>query len=158
MREKMLGLLSISRRDSFVLLKRWDANSHTALPKLKMKRFQMIILKMKIIWKTTQQPWRKMTKTNLTIEMTSECQGCGQFPDEFECVLFSDRFFSECVKKDHMKNLHYCLNCGDDVVWLEWSTKRTVSCTLFLRVFMLGMEFWWRIFRRGCAGDIMGLF
>ena len=46
----------------------------------------------------------------------SDCQGCGQFPDEFECDECSDIFCSECVQKDHMKNLHYCLNCGDDVV------------------------------------------
>ena len=45
-----------------------------------------------------------------------DCQGCGQFPDEFMCVECSGRFCSECILQDHMKNLHYCLNCGDDDV------------------------------------------
>ena len=46
----------------------------------------------------------------------SDCQGCGQFPYEFECDECSDRFCSECVQKDHMTNLHFYLNCGDDDV------------------------------------------
>ena len=45
----------------------------------------------------------------------SDCQGCGHFPDEFECVECGDGFCSKCVNKDHMKNVHYCLNCEDDV-------------------------------------------
>ena len=45
----------------------------------------------------------------------NDCQGCGQFPVEFECVECSGRFCSECVNKEHMKNVHYCLNCEDDV-------------------------------------------
>ena len=47
----------------------------------------------------------------------SDCQGCGQFPDEFECVECGDRFCSKCVNKDHMKDVHYCLNCEDDVAF-----------------------------------------
>jgi hypothetical protein len=46
----------------------------------------------------------------------SDCQGCGQFPEEFECVQCTDRFCSKCMIKDHMKNVHYCLNCEDDVI------------------------------------------
>lgn len=44
-----------------------------------------------------------------------DCQGCGQFPSEFECVKCDGRYCSECISKDHMQNLHYCLNCEDDV-------------------------------------------
>ena len=36
----------------------------------------------------------------------SDCQGCGQFHDEFECVECGDRFCSKCVN---------CLYCEDDV-------------------------------------------
>ena len=46
----------------------------------------------------------------------SDCQGCGQFPDEVECVECGGRYCGECAKKDHMKNLHYCLNCEEDIV------------------------------------------
>ena len=45
----------------------------------------------------------------------SDCQGCGQFIYEFECVECNGRFCSECINKDHTKNVHYCLNCEDDV-------------------------------------------
>ena len=44
-----------------------------------------------------------------------DCQGCGQFPDEVECVECGGRYCTECVLKDHIKNLHYCLNCEDDI-------------------------------------------
>ena len=46
----------------------------------------------------------------------SDCQGCSQFPYGFECVECDGKYCSECVLKDHRKNLHYCLNCGDEEV------------------------------------------
>ena len=46
-----------------------------------------------------------------------DCQGCGQNPDEVvACVECGGRYCTECVIKDHMKNLHYCLNCEDNIV------------------------------------------
>ena len=45
-----------------------------------------------------------------------DCQGCGQFPFGFECVECGGKYCSECVLKDHIKNLHYCLNCGDEEI------------------------------------------
>ena len=45
----------------------------------------------------------------------SDCQGCGEFPFRVECVECGGKYCIECIQKDHTKNLHYCLNCGDDV-------------------------------------------
>lgn len=45
----------------------------------------------------------------------SDCQVCGQFPEEFKCVVCNDMFCRKCILKDHKKNLHYCLNCEDDI-------------------------------------------
>ena len=86
----MLEFVSISRRDSFVECKFSHSSS-----------------------KVENKNKNDKEKISNDKFHDSDCQGCGQFPDEFECVIFSDRFFSECV---HMKNIHYCLNFGDDVV------------------------------------------
>ena len=45
----------------------------------------------------------------------SDCQGCGEFPFRVECVECGGKYCIKCIQKDHTKNLHYCLNCGDDV-------------------------------------------
>ena len=64
----------------------------------------------------------KSNKTNIRendenkTDHRNDCQGCGQFPAEFTCVECSGRYCSECIEKDHLKNLHYCWNCVDDVV------------------------------------------
>ena len=75
--------------------------------------------------KTTNQEPNKTTTMEENVENKSDhvnekihvndCQGCGQFPFEFTCVECKGRFCSECISKDHLKNVHYCLNCEDDV-------------------------------------------
>ena len=71
-----------------------------------------------------QENHSKLNKTNMgkkdenVIDHRNDkidCQGCGEFPVEVQCVECSGRYCTECVLKDHIKNLHYCLNCEDDI-------------------------------------------
>ena len=45
----------------------------------------------------------------------SDCQECGQFPYEFQCVECNGKYCSECINKDQIKNVHCCFNWEDNV-------------------------------------------